>query len=240
MAKQSNNNSVNYNDIPKTLDNHIFYGLKLDEYQKKFRDAIWNPEKIAVICNSKAGSGKTGIAVATANLLYEYGLYNGIVYIISPVMEQRQGFLPGGETEKNAPYMQPLIDALLTIGVNPSQAIISDDNIMSQKKGDAYIKFTADTFLRGINIENKVVIVEEAQNFYADLLKKTLTRIHDNCKVIIIGEHSQCDLVKNPERSGFVKYIDAFKEANDPRVEICELKKNYRGWFSSFCDDVKL
>ena len=239
MSKQSNN-SVNYNDIPKTLDDHIFYGLKLDEHQKKFRDAIWNPEKIAVICNSRSGTGKSTIAIATANLLYQYGLYNGIVYIISPVMEQRQGFLPGGETEKNAPYMQPLVDALLTIGVDPTQAIISDENIMSQKRGDAYIKFTADTFLRGVNFENKVVIIEETQNFYGDLLKKTLTRIHDNSKVIMIGHVGQIDLVKNPERSGFIKYINAFKEANDPRVEICELIKNYRGWFSTFCDNVEL
>ena len=238
MAKQSN--SINYNDIPKTLDDHIFYGLKLDEYQKKFRDAIWNPEKIAVICNSRAGTGKSVIAIATANLLYQYGLYNGIVYIVSPVMEQRQGYLPGGETEKNAPYMQPLVDALLTIGVDPAQAIISDDNIMSQKKGDAYIKFTADTFLRGVNFEHKVVIIDEAQNFYGDLLKKTLTRIHDSCRVIVIGHVGQVDLVVHPERSGFIKYINAFKEANDPRVEICELKKNYRGWFSTFCDDVQL
>ena len=239
MAKQSNN-SINYNDIPKTLDDHIFYGLKLDENQRKFRDAIWNPEKLAIICNAKSGSGKTLIAVATANLLYKYGLYNGIVYIISPVMEQRQGFLPGGEAEKNAPYMQPLVDALLTIGVDPSQAIISDDNIMSLKRGEAYIKFTADTFLRGVNFENKVVIVEEAQNFYGDILKKTLTRIHDSSRLILIGHEGQVDLVKNPERSGFVKYIKAFKEANDPRVEICELTKNYRGWLSTFCDNVEL
>lgn len=239
MSKQSNN-SVNYNDIPKTLDDHIFYGLKLDEHQKKFRDAIWNPEKMAVICNSKAGTGKSAIAIATANLLYQYGLYNGIVYIVSPVMEQRQGFLPGGESEKNAPYMQPLVDALLTIGVDPAQAIISDDNIMSQKKGDAYIKFTADTFLRGVNFENKVIIIDEAQNFYGDLLKKTLTRIHMSCKVILIGHVGQVDIISHPERSGFIKYIKAFEKANDPRVEICELVKNYRGWFSTFCDNVEL
>ena len=64
--------------------------------------------------------------------------------------------------------------------------------------------------------------------------------IIDNCKVIIIGHDKQCDLVKNPERSGFVKYLEAFRLANDPRAQICELKKNYRGWFSTFCDEVKI
>ena len=236
MAKTIKKISQQLN-IPETLTDHIFYGLKVDPEQKIFRDAIWDKNKIAVICNAKAGTGKTTIAVGVANLLYQYGLYNGIIYIVSPVMEQRQGFLPGDEEAKNAPYMQPLADALLTIGINPMKAIISDEQ--SAKDG-AYIKFTVDTFLRGCNFENKVVIIEEAQNFYGDLLKKTLTRIHDNCKVIMIGHDKQCDLVKNPERSGFVKYIEAFREANDPRAQICELKTNHRGWFSTFCDDVKI
>ncbi len=236
-TKSTRRLNINYSDVPETLDNHIFYGLTLDENQKAFRDAIWDKNKIAVLCNAKAGTGKTTIAVGTANLLYHYGLYEGIIYIISPVMEQRQGFLPGDEYAKNAPYMQSLIDALLTIGEDPMRCICYDEDT---NKSGAYIRFTADTFLRGCNFENKVVIVEEAQNFYGDLLKKTLTRIHDNCKVIIIGHDKQCDLVKNPERSGFVKYLEAFRLANDPRAEICELKKNYRGWFSTFCDEVKI
>lgn len=237
MANKQSTKKLNSNEVPESLQNHIFYGLKLDEEQKIFRDAIWDKEKIAVICNAKAGTGKTTIAVAVANLLYHYGLYDGIVYIVSPVMEQRQGYLPGSEDAKNAPYMQPLADALLTIGEDPMKVIINDQQSL---KNGAYIKFTVDTFLRGCNLEKKVVIVEEAQNFYGDLLKKTLTRIHDSCKVIIIGHDKQCDLIKNPERSGFTKYVEAFKRANDPRAQICELKTNHRGWFSTFCDDVVL
>lgn len=238
MANKQNMKKVNYSsDIPESLDNHIFYGLTLDDEQKIFRDAIWNKNKIAVVCNAKAGTGKTTIAVAVANLMYHYGMYDGIVYIVSPVMEQRQGFLPGSEDAKNAPYMQPLVDALLTIGEDPMKVITND---MIASKNGAYVKFTADTFLRGCNIENKIVIVEEAQNFYGDLLKKTLTRIHDSCKVIIIGHDKQCDLIKNPERSGFVKYLRAFENCNDDRIQICELNTNHRGWFSTFCDDVEI
>jgi len=48
------------------------------------------------------------------------------------------------------------------------------------------------------------------------------------------------DIISHPERSGFIKYINAFREDNDPRVEICELVRNYRGWFSTFCDNVEL
>ena len=93
------------------------------------------------------------------------------------------------------------------------------------------------TFLRGVNFENKVVIIDEAQNYYFDELMKVLTRIHDSCKVIVIGHDGQIDLYKNPERSGFVRYMNWF--LGDERCEVCELKKNYRGWISEHADNLK-
>ena len=240
---KKSNTVLNFNrkeNVPQKLDDDIFYGLELDEDQKHFRDAIWDLSKIAVICNAKAGTGKTTIALGVANLLIQYGIYDKITYIISPTQEQRQGYLPGDLDSKTEPYMQPLIDALITLGINPDTAILSENNVQALKNGTAYIEFKADTYLRGVNFENKVVIIDEAQNYYFDDLKKTLTRIHDNCKVIVIGHTDQCDIYKKPERTGFGPYLKAFKDCNDDRLEICELNINHRGWFSNFCDNVEL
>lgn len=226
---------------PKSLDDIMFYGLDLDPEQKVFRDAIWNPEKLIVCCNAKAGTGKSLIAVGTANLLVQYGFYDGIVYVMFPTQEQRLGYLPGSVEEKTSPYMQCLEDALLTLGIDPTSTIVSDNNLQAQKNGTAFIEFTTDTFMRGINIEHKVVIIDEMQNAYKDICKKVLTRIHDNCKTILIGHNEQCDLLKHQERSGFVPYIEAFRKAIDEgetRAQICELKTNHRGWISTFCDNV--
>lgn len=226
-------------DAPTTLSGHLFYGLELDDKQEHFIDAIWDRTKTAVVCNAKAGTGKTTLAVGTASMLYHYGFYSGVIFIISPTQEQRQGFVPGDPDKKNEPYMGPLVDALLKIGEIPSKVIISADNVESQKNGDAYIEFISDTYIRGVNFENKVVIIDEAQNFYFDILKKALTRCHDNCKIIIIGHDKQCDIIKGPERSGFIPYLNAFMNCEDSRVEVCKLTKNYRGWFSTFCDNVE-
>ena len=233
-------NSSNNITAPTTLEDHMFYGLTLDDEQKQFRDAIWSPEKLIILCNAKAGTGKTTVALGVANLLYQYGLYNGIIYIASPTMEQKQGYLPGDQESKNAPYMEPLIEACFTIGLNPFLSIVSDRNSDALKYGDAFITFTTDTYLRGTNFENKIVIIDEAQNFYFDELKKTLTRIHDNCKTIVIGHDKQCDLYKNQNRSGFVPYLNAFKESDDSRIAVCELTVNHRGWVSTFCDNVEM
>lgn len=225
-----------YGTPPKTLEGHPFYGITLDEEQMAFAEAIWNPDNLIVFANACAGSGKTLIAVAVANLLVKYGLYNGIVYVISPVQEEKSGFLPGDADQKTQVYTAPLYDALEKLDINPYTAV-NQESITNQKNGSGYIDCVSHLWLRGCNLENKVVIVEESQNFYKDELKKVLTRISDNSKTIVIGHTGQCDLYHYPERSGFAPYIEHFR--NEEYAEICALSKNYRGKVSTHADELK-
>ena len=235
MAKSYNVKYASDIEAPKTLEDHPFYGFNLDDEQIAFRDAIWNPDKLIVFCNARAGTGKTFIATATANLLVQYGRYDGIVYISSPTQEQKLGFLTGEIEDKTAVYSEPFIEALLKLNINPHTAVNQYD-IMNQKNGTGYIDAITHVYLRGRNFENKVVILDETQNFYCDELKKTLTRMADSCKVIVIGHSGQIDLYHNPDNSGFVRYLEHFKD--DPRTAVCELSKNYRGWISSHADEL--
>lgn len=224
--------------VPKTLKDNLFYGITLDEEQKVFRDLIWDDDTRIVFANAKAGTGKTTVAFGTANLLYEYGRYDGVVYIVAPTQEQKQGFLPGDAEEKSAPYMEPLYDAIVKINKDPMRVIISEDNIQAQKNGTAFVKCIPHTFLRGTNFENKVVIIDEAQNFYLSELKKTLTRMHDSCKVIVIGHTGQMDLYRHPENSGFARAIALFQNQEDKRAAVCTLSHNHRGWISTVADEL--
>jgi len=110
----------------------------------------------------------------------------------------------------------------------------SCDNIDAIKNGTAYIQCLSHNYLRGTNFENKVVIIEEAQNYYFDELKKVLTRVHDTCKVIVIGHTGQIDLIHRSERSGFSYYLNHFR--NVEWAQICTLSKNYRGIISQWAD----
>lgn len=235
-AKQTIDTVVKQNR-PEKLDD-VFFNMKLDEQQKEFRDAIWNDNNLIVFCNAKAGTGKTTIAVMTAELLVRYGVYKEIVYVSAPVQEQRIGFLPGNAQEKVAAYAEPFYEAAVKAGINTFTAIKSDANLEAQKQGIAYIECISHNYLRGCNFEDKVVIIDEAQNYYGDELKKTLTRACDNCKVIVIGHTGQIDLYHNPERSGFAKYIEHFR--NEPYAQICELTNNYRGKVSKHADELEL
>ncbi len=233
MAAKKKIQQEYYGEAPVTLEDHPFYGMMLNEEQKVFANAIWDPENLIVFCNSKAGTGKTTIAVGVANMLVQYGLYNGIVYIAAPVQEEKLGYMPGSLQDKTSLYFDPLYQALIKLNINPNTTINQLD-IDNQKNGTGYIDAITHVFLRGQNFENKVVICEESQNLYCDELKKVLTRIHDNCKTIVIGHTGQCDLYHYPERSGFAPYIEHFK--NEPYAQICTLTKNYRGKVSTHAD----
>lgn len=222
-------------DPPKDLTDHPFYGLTLDEDQTAFANAIWDCNNDIIFCDAVAGCGKTTIATGVAEMLVEYGFYSDIVYIMSPYGERKQGWLPGTITEKSSVYFEAFYQALLDCNVNINSAI-NTDSMINQKNGTGYITCITDTFLRGTNLGNSVVIIDEAQNYSVSQLKKVLTRVKDDSKVVVIGHHLQCDL-DHPEESGFTKYLNHFN--GQPRAAVCSLRKNYRGWISAFADDLQ-
>jgi len=220
---------------PIDLSQNPFYGFDLDAEQLHFANSIWSSDIDIVFCNAKAGTGKTTIAVGVANMLVQYGDYDEIIYIMSPYGERKQGWLPGSITEKSSVYFEAFYQALLDCNVNLNTAI-NTDSMVNQKNGTAYITCITDTFLRGSNLNNAVIIIDEAQNYTVAQLKKVLTRVGKQAKVIVIGHELQCDL-ENPAESGFIKYINHF--SGKDRAAICNLSKNYRSWISQYADELK-
>lgn len=235
MAGKKKTVTVTKTDIPEDLSEHPFYGIELDEEQKIMANTIWNPNIDIVFVNAKAGCGKTVVATGVANLLVQYRLFDNIVYIMSPYGERKQGWLPGTITEKSSVYFEAFYQALISCNINPHTAI-NDDSMVNQKNGTGYITCITDTFLRGSNLDNAVIILDEAQNYTVSQLKKTLTRVGKKAKVIVIGHDLQCDLEK-PEQSGFLKYIEHFKEKE--RAAVCTLTTNHRSWISQWADEVR-
>ena len=241
MARQTKKAAETFSDVPETLHEHPFYGFKLDADQQHFVDSIWDKKKLLVFCNAKAGAGKTLLSFAVANLLYEYGLFKNIIYVVSPYGEAKQGFLPGDITEKSEVYFEPIYQAIIKCNLFPDRVIYNESLTAKTDKQEScgYVKCLTHTYLRGTNFEDSVVILDEAQNYSFDDLKKTLTRANDNCKIIVIGHTLQRDT--SDQSCGFEKYIDYYRqmeEDGEERVAVCKLTKNYRGWVSQTADDL--
>ena len=219
---------------PAKITSKNFYGIKLDPEQEAFANAVWNDDNDIVFVNAKAGSGKTTVAAGVANLLVQYGKFDSIVYVMVPYGERKQGYMPGSITEKSAVYFEAFYQALINCNVNVNTAV-NDDSMVNQKNGTGYITCITDTFLRGTNLNNCVVILDESQNATAEQMKKILTRVGDKTKVIVIGHTLQCDI--DPWKSGFANYIEHFR--GQERCAVCELHTNHRGWVSQWADEYE-
>lgn len=220
---------------PQKMADCPFYGYQLDKEQLEFAEAIYSNDIDIVFCNSPAGTGKDLVAVGTANIMVQFGLYDEIIYVVSPYGERKQGYLPGDIQSKSSVYFDPLYQALVACGVNPNTAV-NQDGLTGDKTG-GYITCMTDTYIRGVTFTGKkILVVDESQNLSFDQLKKTLTRVGPECKVICIGHVGQIDL-ENPSKSGFARYIEHFKDHE--RCAVCELKTNHRGWISQHADELE-
>jgi predicted ribonuclease YlaK len=213
-------------------ENNLLFGFapKLTDEQREYVDAIFDYQLVMV--NAKAGTGKTTLAVACARIIGK-----PLVYVFNPVQEAVMGFRPGTQTEKELAYHQPLIDALLEINENPAQAIFSEDTLVLGNKrhiSAAWCYPKSHIFLRGTNLRDSAVIIDECQNFTVQELRKILTRIHDSCKVICIGHTGQVDIAD--EASGFARYIGHFR--GQPYCKVISLNENFRGDLANWADAI--
>jgi hypothetical protein len=167
----------------------------------------------------------TTVATGVANSWFSMDSMRHRLYYDS-IRKKTQGYLPGTITEKSSVYFEAFYQALVNCDINPNIAI-NTESMVNQKNGTGFITCITDTYLRGTNLDNAVVIIDEAQNYTVAQLKKTLTRVGSKAKVIVIGHDLQCD-ISNPELSGFTKYVKHFE--NEERAAVCCLTHNYRGW----------
>lgn len=166
----------------------------LNDKQRKYMNAIDHAD--VIFATGPAGTGKTFIAGAKAVDLLRSGAVEKIV-ITRPAVEAGEslGFLPGELEEKYEPYIAAFRDVLNErMGKGAVECQLKLGNI--EAKPFAY--------MRGITFKNCVVILDEAQNATREQMKLFLTRIGQNCKVIINGDESQADI----RNSGFMDAVN--------------------------------
>lgn len=235
MAAKKKMVANEYNkNVPMTLDDHPFFGITPDREQKVLIDAVWKRDKRVFLVDSIAGSGKTLIATALGVLMVKYGLYDKIVYITFPgIYEKTQGFLPGDLLDKSEPYFQPLYDALITIGELPDHVCNTSD--VAVENGTAYVECAVSTYMRGININNAFVIIDESENADLQTLAKVISRINDNSLAMVIGHSGQCDMY-DKRQSGFTACIDYQTKHHPDMCQAFNLLTNHRGKISQWAD----
>jgi phosphate starvation-inducible PhoH-like protein len=206
----------------------LFYGLNLTEEQTIYGNSII--DNLVTFCQARAGSGKTTIAVGTAKLMLGEQ-FKSVHYIFPTVEEKALGYSTGDIKAKEAKYLIPLFDAITEIGELPYKAI---KNTFNEKQGTWWVDAYSHNYMRGGNIKNAIVIIDEAQNLTKKELRKILTRCHDSCHVIVTGDINQCDIPL--VQSGFIPYLDHYRTTKYSLA--CDLTKNFRGVISAHAETM--
>ena len=160
-------------------------------------------------CFGPAGVGKSHIAMKKAvDLLWnEDNKYEKII-IVRPAVEadEHLGALPGTLDEKLDPYIFPSYYLL-------SKIIGKDNREKLEQQG--IIEKAALAYMRGWNVDNSILVFEEAQNATLKQIKLLITRIGFNSKFFISGDIEQSDKFKDITKSGLYDAKERFKNMKD-------------------------
>jgi len=149
-----------------------------------------------------AGTGKSFISMYLAlnQILTESdGPYKKIIIVRSVVPTRDMGFLPGNSKEKAQVYEAPYF-AICTELFGRGDAY----NYLKQKN---LVEFISTSFIRGITLNNCIIIVDEIANMTLHELDSVITRVGKNCKIIFSGDFRQSDFTKDHERNGLPQFM---------------------------------
>ena len=159
-----------------------------------------------------AGTGKTYLAVAWA-LRELLSKSKRKLIITRPVVEAGEslGFLPGDLAQKISPYLRPLYDAM--------EALVPLE-VLRKLEDSRAIEIAPLAYMRGRNLANCIVILDEAQNTTKEQMKMFLTRLGENAKAVVTGDVTQIDLPRKGE-SGLVHALQLLSRVEE--VFVCRL-----------------
>ena len=192
----------------------------LSEHQEDYYNILKNNQ--ITVASGPAGVGKSFIAMkAAVDLLVDTNNSYEKIIIVRPAVEaeEKLGSLPGNLEEKLDPYIFPSYYLL--------NKIIGKEAREELKKAEI-IEVFALAYMRGMNIDNSILIFEEAQNSTPNQMKLLLTRIGYNSKFFISGDLEQTDRYKDKKQSGLYDAIQKFSNVSDIGVYDFRDAKNVR------------
>ena len=173
-----------------------------------------------LIAHGVAGSGKTFLCLfkALQDVLSEYTPYEKIYIVRSLVPTREIGFLPGSHDDKADIYQIPYKNMVKYMFQMPSD--VEFEMLYGNLKAQETIKFWSTSFLRGVTLDNCIVLVDEFANLNFHELDSIITRVGENCKIMFCGDATQSDLVKTSEKNGIVDFMGVLRKM--PSFDIIE------------------
>ena len=199
-----NGNGNGKNHLKRVRIDDLLTFQPITENQTLTYDAYKNDKHL--LLHGIAGTGKTFLSLylALEDVLDPSTVYDDVFIVRSVVSTRDIGFLPGDEQEKVSIYEAPYRSICRELfGIKDSY-----DSLKQQNN----VKFMSTSFIRGITINNAVIILDECQNLNFHELDSIITRLGKNSKIIFCGDYTQSDLTKESDKTGIINFMKILKE----------------------------
>jgi phosphate starvation-inducible protein PhoH len=201
MASRKERRHPNHND--KVVNFNIKKIEPLTENQRITFDAYREGKNLML--HGIAGTGKSFISMYLAldEILRNDSKYKKLVIVRSVVPTRDMGFLPGSTKEKAKVYEAPYYAIC--------NELFDRGDSYEYLKNKNTIEFITTSFIRGVTLNNCIILVDEIANCTLHELDSVITRIGRNCKIIFCGDFRQSDFIKDHDKKGLLDFIRIIK-----------------------------
>ena len=99
------------------------------------------------------------------------------------------------------------------------------DNLRAQET----ISFWSTSFIRGVTLDNAIVLVDEFSNLNFHELDSMITRVGEDSKIMFCGDITQSDLTRENDKSGisdFIRILEEMKEFSCIEFDINDIVRS--------------
>lgn len=206
MNRKQKGAKVSHNSLTVRLEDLLEFPPITANQEKAYE--AWDNGYHLVLTGS-AGTGKTflGMYLGLETVLDPDTFQDRLVIVRSMVPTREMGFLPGSKHEKEDVFTAPY-------------RIISDELFGERASwGKVYtskkIEFISTSYIRGMTLDNCVILVDEMQNLNFHELDSVITRVGKDSRIIFSGDYLQSDFKHKhdrDEKDGILKFISIVEQ----------------------------
>ena len=158
--------------------------------QKEYFRLLNDPEVQAIVVLGLHGTGKTYCASVVAADKFRRNEIKKIIVARAYVQTGKtSGFKPGTSLQKLYPYVRNVLDTIKSrVGHGAYDVALKDG-----ESGEIQVQEVESIRGRSFD-EPSYLIIDEAQQVTIDEMKSIVTRVSDNCKLVLCGDIRQKDI----------------------------------------------